>query len=115
MAIVSHLKNSQKILKDNDQDKNDNDEKASNGKKNKTNGGRGGRNEGGGGKGKRDRRDRHPPLLWYEAVRDDAYAIYNTLDMCLPDTKNNKRKKTTTMTTDNVYCDHYTVREGIKS
>ena len=56
-----------------------------------------------------DRRDRHLTLLWYKAVMDEAYAIYNTLNMCLPDTKTNKRKTTTTMTTNNVYCDYYTV------
>ena len=76
---------------------------------------RGGRNEGVDGGGNRDRGDLHPSLLWSEAVRDEAYAIYNTLDLCFPDTKTNKIKTTTTMTTNNADCDHDTVREGVKS
>ena len=59
--------------------------------------------------------NRHPSLLWSEAIRYEAYAIYNTLDLSCPDTKTNKSKTTTTMTTDNVDCDHDTVREGVKS
>ena len=77
-------------------------------------GSRGGKNEGGGGRGKRDRRDRHPSLLWFEAVRDEAYVIYNTLDLCFPDTKANKSKTTMTITADNIDCNHDTVREGVK-
>ena len=58
--------------------------------------------------------DLHLPLLWSEAVRDEAFAIYDTFDLCFPDTKTNKSKTTTKMTTDN-NCDHDTVREGVKS
>ena len=54
-------------------------------------------------------------LLCSEAVRYKAYAIYVTLDLCLPDTKTNKIKTTTTITTDNVDCNYDTVREGVKS
>ena len=46
-------------------------------------------------------KDRHPSLIWSEAVRIYSYAISDTLDMCFPDTKTNKSKATTTMTTDN--------------
>ena len=53
-------------------------------------------------------------LLWSEAVRDEAYAIYNMLDLCLPDTKTKKSKTTTTITTDHVDCNHDTVREEVK-
>ena len=38
------------------------------------------------------------------------HAIYDTLDLCFPNTKTKKSKTTTTMTTDNVNCDHGTVR-----
>ena len=83
-------------------EKNNNKEKYSNGKKKKKTGGREERNEGGGGGGNRDRRDNHLSLIWSDAIRDEAYAIYNTLDLCFPDTKTNKIKITTTMMTDNV-------------
>ena len=53
-------------------------------------------------------------LLCSEAVRYKAYSIYVTLDLCLPDTKTNKIKTTTTMTTDNVNCDNEIVREEVK-
>ena len=46
---------------------------------------------------------------------DKAYAIYDTINLCFPDTKTNKSKITTTMTTNNVACDHDTVEEGVKS
>ena len=72
-------------------------------------------NEGGGAGGNRDRRDSHPSLLWSDYVRYEAYGIYDTPNMCFPDTKTKKSKTTTTMTTDNVDCDHDTVREGVKS
>ena len=115
MEIVIHPTISQENLKDDNQYKNNINDKASNGKKNKTAGGRGGQNEGGGGKGNRDKRDLHPSILWSEAVRYEDYAIYDTPNLCFPDTNTNKRKITTTMTTDNVDCDHDTVREGVKS
>ena len=51
----------------------------------------------------------------YKVVRDEAYDIYNTIDLCLPDIKTNKIKTTVTTTTNNVDCDHDTVREGVKS
>ena len=54
-------------------------------------------------------------LIWPEVVRDEAYYIYNTLDLCFLDTNTKNIKTTTTMTTDNVNCDHDTVREGLKS
>ena len=114
MAIASHPKSSHEILNNDDQDKKDNNDKSSAGKKNKTTGGRGGQNESGGDKGNRDRRDIHSPLLWSEAVRDEAYSIYDTLGLYFPDTKTNKSKTTTTMMTDNFDCDHDTVREGVK-
>ena len=60
-------------------------------------------------------RDCHLSLLWSKADRDEAYAINDTLDLCFPDTKTKQRKTTTKMTTDNVDCDHDTVREGVKS
>ena len=72
-------------------------------------------NEGEGARGKRDRKDRHPSLLWSEAIRDQAYAIYDTIDLCFPDTKTNKINTTTTMTTDNVDCNQDKMREGVKS
>ena len=34
-------------------------------------------------------RDCHLSLLWSEAVKDEAYAIYNTLNLFFPDTKTN--------------------------
>ena len=108
MEIVSHPTSPQEILKK------DNNDKASGGKKNNTIRGRGGRNECGGDGGKRDRRDLHPPLLWSKAVMYDAYSVYNTLDLCFPDTKTNKSKMTTTIMINNVNCDHDTVREGVK-
>ena len=70
-------------------------------KKNRKTGVRGGRNEGGGDGGKGDRRDRHPSLLWSEDVRDGAYVIYDTLDLCFPDNHTNKSKTTMTTTTNN--------------
>ena len=70
---------------------------------------------GGGGGGNRDSRDRHPSRLWSEAVRYEAYAIYDTLDLCFPGTKINKRKTIMTMTTDNADCNNDTVRVGVKS
>ena len=54
-------------------------------------------------------------LLWSEAVRDEAYAIYNTIGLCFLDTKTNKSKTNKKMTTNNVDCDHETVKEGVKS
>ena len=80
-----------------------------------TTGGRERKNEGGGGGENINIRDYHPFLLWSEYVRYDAYAIYDTLDLFLPDTNMNKSKTTTTTTTDNVDCDHDTVMEGVKS
>ena len=77
--------------------------------------GRGGPNEGGGGGGKRDRSDSHLYIVWSEDVKDEACSIYDTLDLCFPDTNTNKSKTTATMTTDYVDCNHYTVREGVKS
>ena len=62
-----------------------------------------------------DRRYRHPYLLWYKAFRDEVYAIYNTIDLCFLDTKTNKSKTNKKMTTNNVDCDHETVKEGVKS
>ena len=60
-------------------------------------------------------RDRHLYLLWSKAVRDEVYAIYDTLNLCFPDTKTNKIKTTKTTTTNNIDCNHVTVREGVKS
>ena len=60
---------------------------------NKTTGGSGGRNEGGGGRGKSNRKDLHPSLPWYQVARDDAYAIYNSLDLCFPDTKTKRARQ----------------------
>ena len=57
----------------------------------------------------------HLSLLWSKAVRYEAYAIYDTLDLSFPDTNTNKSKTTMTMTTDNVYYYHDTVREGVTS
>ena len=94
---------------------NNNNDKTSNGKNNKTTGGRGGQNEGGGGRGKSDSMDFHPYLLWSESVRDESYAIYGTLNLCFLNTKTNKSKMATTMTPNNVNCDHDTFREGVKS
>ena len=82
---------------------------------NKTTEGRGGQNEGGGGEGNTDRSVRHTSLLWSEDVMHEAYDIYDTLNLCFPDTKTNKSKTAETMTTDNVNCDHDTVREGVNN
>ena len=60
-------------------------------------------------------RDRHPSLLWSKYGRDEAYAIYDTIGLCLPDTNTNKSKTTMTIMTDNIDCGHDTVREGVKS
>ena len=57
-----------------------------------------------------DRGDRLPYLLWSEAFRNEAYAIYDTLNLCFPDTNTKKSRTTTTMTTDDVECNHDTVR-----
>ena len=65
----------------------------------------------GGGGGKKEIRDHHLSLLWSEAARDEAYAIYDTLNLCFSDTKTNNSKTTTKMTTDNIDFDHDTVRE----
>ena len=76
--------------------------KSSDRNKNNTTGGRERQNEFGFVGGKRGRRDFHPSLLWYEAVRDEAYAIYDTLDLCFPDTKTNKSKTNTKIRINNV-------------
>ena len=77
--------------------------------------GRGGWNEGRGGRGKRDRRYFHPYLLLSGAVRDEAYAIYDTLNLCFPANKINKSKTTMTTMTNNFDYDHATVREEVKT
>ena len=53
-------------------------------------------------------------LLWSETIWDEADDICNTLNLCFPDTKINKSKTTTTMTTNNVKCNHDKMREGVK-
>ena len=58
-------------------------------------------------------RDGNMYLLWYDSVRDEAYDIHDTLDLCFPDTNTNKSKMTTKMMTNNVDCNHDTVREGV--
>ena len=78
-------------------------------------GGRGGRNEDGDIGGKRDRKDRHTSFLLSENVRDEAYSIYDTLNLCFPDINTNKNKMIKTMTTNNVNCNHNTIIEGVKS
>ena len=55
-------------------------------------------------------KDCHKSLLWSEAVRDEAYAIYDNFNLCFPDTNTNKIKVTKTRTTGNLNCDHDTVR-----
>ena len=49
-------------------------------------------------------------ILWSEAIRDEAYSIYEALDLCFPDTNTNKSKTTTTMTNNNINCDNDTMR-----
>ena len=54
-------------------------------------------------------------VLWSEDVKDEAYANYDTLNLCFHDTKTNKSKSSTTMMTDNVNYNNDTVREGVTS